>query len=64
MQTPYFKVLLATAVLALGACASNPKTTSLLEQVRSDYAQAQSNPKVATYAALEMQSATEALAKG
>lgn len=63
MQTPYFKVLLATAVLALGACASNPKTTSLLEQVRSDYAQAQSNPKVATYAALEMQSATEALAK-
>lgn len=55
--------LLASAVLLMGACASNPKSTSLLDQVRIDYVQAQSNPKIATYAALEMQSATEALAK-
>lgn len=56
-------VLLVSAVLLMGACASNPKSTSLLDQVRVDYVQAQSNPKIATYAALEMQSATEALAK-
>ncbi len=63
MKTSYIQILLATAVLTLSACASNPKTTNLLEQVRAEHAQAQSNPKVATYAALEMQSATEALAK-
>ena len=63
MKISYTQVLLASAVLVLSACASNPKTTSLLEQVRADHARAQSNPKVATYAALEMQSATEALAK-
>ena len=56
-------LLLASAVLLISACASNPKSTSLLDQVRVDYVQAQSNPKIATYAALEMQSATEALAK-
>lgn len=55
-------VLIGSAVL-LGACASNPKSTSLLEQVRVDYLQAQGNPKIATYAALEMQLATDALAK-
>ncbi len=56
-------LLLASAVLLISACASTPKTTTLLDQVRVDYVQAQNNPKVATYAALEMQSATEALAK-
>lgn len=63
MKTYRLNLLLASAVVLLSACASNPKSTSLLDQVRIDYAQAQSNPKVATYAALEMQSATEALAK-
>jgi outer membrane protein OmpA-like peptidoglycan-associated protein len=63
MKTYRLNILLASAVVLLSACASNPKSTSLLDQVRIDYAQAQSNPKVATYAALEMQSATEALAK-
>jgi outer membrane protein OmpA-like peptidoglycan-associated protein len=61
-KTPIY-ILLASTALLLSACASGPKTTSLLEQVRMDHAQAQGNPKVATYAALEMQSATEALAK-
>jgi outer membrane protein OmpA-like peptidoglycan-associated protein len=50
-------------VLLISACASNPISTSLLDQVRIDYARAQSDPKVANYAALEMQSATQALAK-
>lgn len=63
MKIRYTQVLLVGAVLVLSACTSSPKTTTLLEQVRADYARAQSNPKVATYAALEMQSATEALAK-
>ena len=63
MKTNRIYILLAATVLLLSACASGPKTTSLLEQVRLDYAQAHGNPKVATYAALEMQSATEALAK-
>ena len=63
MKTNRIYILLASTVLLLSACASSPKTTSLLEQVRMDYAQAQSNPKVATYAALEMQAATDALAK-
>src|SRR3990167_5994757 len=56
-------LVLASVVLLISACASNPKSTSLLDQVRADYVQAQSNPKIAAYAALEMQAATEALAK-
>lgn len=56
-------ILLASTVLLISACASGPKSTSLLDQVHSDYMQAQSNPKVATYAALEMQLAAEAMAK-
>ncbi len=56
-------LLLASAVLLISACASQPKSTSLLDQVRGDYVQAQANPKIATYAALEMKAATEALDK-
>lgn len=54
--------LLAIAAL-LGACSSAPTTTGLLEQTRSDYRMAQSNPKVANYAAGEMAQAGEALAQ-
>ena len=50
-------------MLLISACASAPVSTSLLEQARADYALAQSTPKVASYAPLEMQSATEALGK-
>ncbi len=63
MKTNRIHILLASTVLLLSACASGPKSTSLLDQVHAEYSQAQNNPKVATYAALEMQSATEALAK-
>jgi outer membrane protein OmpA-like peptidoglycan-associated protein len=63
MKTNRIHILLASAVLLLSACASSPKTTSLLDQVHAEYSRAQANPKVATYAALEMQSATEALGK-
>ncbi|MGZ3236766.1 MAG: OmpA family protein [Burkholderiaceae bacterium] len=54
--------LLAIAAL-LSACSSMPTSTSLLEQTRSDYIVAQTNPNVATYAALEMQQASEAMGK-
>jgi outer membrane protein OmpA-like peptidoglycan-associated protein len=55
-------VLLAVAVV-VGACSSAPKTTSLLDQTRTEYRMAQSNPKVATFAANEMRVAGEALAQ-
>lgn len=61
MKKIYFiSSLLAIAVLA-GACSSTPKTTSLLDQTRTDYWAAQQNPNVANYASLEMQQAGEAL---
>jgi outer membrane protein OmpA-like peptidoglycan-associated protein len=56
-------ILLVGTVLVLGACASSPKSTSLLEQVHAEYSQAQANPKIATHAAMEMQAATEAMGK-
>lgn len=54
--------LLAIAVL-VAACSSLPTTTSLLDQTRADYVAAQSNPKVASYAQLEMQQAGAAMAQ-
>lgn len=47
--------------LLLGACSSVPKTTTLLDQTRSDFRMAQSNPAVASYAPLELKQASEAL---
>ena len=55
-------VLLAIAVL-VGACSSMPKTTSLLDQTRSDYVIAQNNPNVANYSPSEMKQAGDALAQ-
>lgn len=52
--------VLAVAAL-ISACGSAPRTTSLLEQTRSDYQVAQSNPTVASYASLEMKQASDAL---
>ncbi|MCU6433862.1 OmpA family protein [Undibacterium sp. Jales W-56] len=59
-KTHFTPVLLAMAVF-VSACSSMPTTTSLLDQTRNDYAAAQSNPKVASYAPLEMKQATDAL---
>ncbi len=63
MKNFHQKFLLASAVLLISACASNPTSTTLLDQARADYGQAQNMPKMATYAPLEMQSASEALAQ-
>ncbi|MBA3058694.1 MAG: OmpA family protein [Gammaproteobacteria bacterium] len=55
-------IVLAIATL-VGACSSGPRTTSLLDQTRSDYRMAQGNPQVATYAPLEMKQAGDAMAQ-
>lgn len=59
-KTDLRPVLLAIAAL-VGACASAPTHTSLLDQTRSDYRVAQSNPSVASYAPLELKQAGEAM---
>lgn len=53
-------VLLAVATL-LAACGSVPTHTSLLDQTRSEYRMAQSNPNVITYAQPELKLAGDAL---
>lgn len=53
-------IIIAVAVL-MSACSSLPTTTSLLDQTRGDYIAAQSNPKVAVYAPVEMKQATQAM---
>ncbi|MBK9444260.1 MAG: OmpA family protein [Comamonadaceae bacterium] len=53
---------LAIAVL-LAACGSAPKTTTLLNEIHSEYRVAQNNPNVATHAPLEMKQATDAMAQ-
>lgn len=63
MKKIYSTPALLTIVALLGACSSMPKTTSLLNQTRGDYVAAQNNPKVASYAPLEMKQAGEALAQ-
>lgn len=55
-------ILLAAAVV-VGACGAAPRTTSLLDQTRTDYRVAQSNTNVARYAAVEMRLADEAMAQ-
>ncbi len=59
-KTHFTPVLLAMAVF-VSACSSVPTTTSLLDQTRVDFMDAQNNPKVASYAPLEMKQAGEAL---
>lgn len=61
MKKNHFTPALLTMMAMVSACSTTPKTTSQLEQSRHDYAVAQSNPKVANFAALEMKQATEAL---
>ena len=52
--------ILATAIL-LGACASTPTSTPLLDQARGDFVSANNNPQVSSYAPLEFKQASDAL---
>lgn len=61
MKTAYLTPVVIAIVALLGACSSTPKSTDLLEQTRADYRAAQSNPKVASYAAPELRQAGETL---
>ena len=61
MKTHYATPVLVAIAALLAACGSVPNNTSLLEQTRSDYVMAQNNPNVATYAALELKQAGDAL---
>ncbi len=59
----YLSASALTVAMLVGACSSVPNSTSLLEQTRSDFTAAQSNPKVVTYAPLEFKQASEAMAQ-
>lgn len=61
MKTTYLTPLVLAVAAFVSACGSAPKSTSLLEQTRSDYSMAQSNPNVAKYAQLELKQASDAL---
>lgn len=63
MQKIRLTTLLAIAAATLAACGSYPMSTGLLDQSRRDFVAAQSNPKVARYATVEMQQAGDALAR-
>ncbi|MES2091974.1 MAG: OmpA family protein [Pseudomonadota bacterium] len=61
MKKIYFTPIVLAMAAMLGACSSTPKTTSLLDQTRSDYVAAQQNPNIASYAQAEMKQASDAL---
>ena len=61
MKKAHFTPTLLLIAALLGACSSTPTTTGLLDQARSDYQSVQSNPKVASYAPLEMKQASDAM---
>lgn len=61
-KNPLPLVLVSVATLVV-ACGFMPRSTSLLEQTRSEYLAAQSNPNVASFAPLEMKQADAAMAR-
>ena len=63
MKKIIFTPTLLVIAALLTACNSMPTSTSMLDQTRNDYRSAQSNPKVASYAPLEMKQASDAMAK-
>lgn len=63
MKNFYLTPVLLAVVALVTACGSVPNTTSLMDQTRSDYRMAQSNPNVANYAPLEFKQASDAMAQ-
>lgn len=63
MKNSYLTPTFFAIATLVGACSSGPKSTNLLEQTRSEYQMAQSNPAIAAYAPLEMKQASDALAQ-
>ena len=63
MKKTYLTPIILAVVALLAACGSTPKTTVLLSEIHGEYRMAQNNPNVATYAALEMKQASDAMAQ-
>jgi outer membrane protein OmpA-like peptidoglycan-associated protein len=63
MKNAYLTPVLLAVTVLIGACSSTPKTTGLLDLTRTEYRMAQSNPKVAAYAPVEMKQASVAMAQ-
>lgn len=61
MKNLYRTSIAVATLVVLGACASGPTTTSLLDSTRNEYQQAQNNPMVTTYAAVELGQAKAAM---
>ena len=61
MNNMTLKSAILASALLLGACASTPTTTPMLDQARGDFVAANNNPQVSSYAPLEFKQASEAL---
>ena len=61
MNNMMLKSTILASALLLGACASTPTTTPMLDQARGDFVAANNNPQVSSYAPLEFKQASEAL---
>lgn len=61
MKTYYTTPVLAAIAALIVGCSSVPNSTNLLQQARNDYAVAQNNPNVVSYAPLELKQAGDAL---
>jgi outer membrane protein OmpA-like peptidoglycan-associated protein len=61
MNAKLFKTAILAGAVMLAGCSSMPTSTSTLDQARGDFAAANSNPQVSTYAPLEFKLASDAL---
>jgi len=61
MKNMMLKSTVLAAAILLGACASTPTTTPMLEQARNDFAMTNNTPAVSSHAPLEFKQASEAL---
>jgi hypothetical protein len=61
MNNMLLKSTILASALLLGACASTPTTTPMLDQARGDFIAANTNPQVSSYAPLEFKLASDAL---
>jgi outer membrane protein OmpA-like peptidoglycan-associated protein len=61
MNAKLFKTAILAGAVMLAGCSSMPTSTSTLDQARGDFAAANNNPQVSTYAPLEFKLASDAL---
>ena len=61
MKRTYLSSAILVSALVLGACASTPTTTAMLDQARGDFIAANNNAQISSYAPLEFKQASDAL---